>query len=79
MINCAIRSLSAESQQNLHVLGQSLLASYAYDNFDVNLKLHVPTAEKSNDSLKHLTSGLLFPLVHGITTNDLRCSEELWR
>ncbi|KAF9230223.1 hypothetical protein BU15DRAFT_83896 [Melanogaster broomeanus] len=78
-INRAIRSLSAESQQNLRALGQSLLASYAYDNFDVDLKSHVPTAEKSNDSLKHLTSGLLFPLVHGITTNDLKCSEELWR
>ncbi|KIJ07101.1 hypothetical protein PAXINDRAFT_35747, partial [Paxillus involutus ATCC 200175] len=57
----------------------SLLASYAYDNFDVDLKSQVPTAEKSNDSLKHLTSGLLFPLVHGITVDDLKCPEELWK
>ncbi|KIJ09487.1 hypothetical protein PAXINDRAFT_17429 [Paxillus involutus ATCC 200175] len=57
----------------------SLLASYAYDNFDVDLKSQVPTAEKSNDSLKHLTSGLLFPLVHGVSVDDLKCSEELWK
>ncbi|KAI5982402.1 hypothetical protein EDD15DRAFT_2144998, partial [Pisolithus albus] len=77
-INGAIRSLSAESQNHLRTLGQSLLASYAYDNFDVDLKLHVPTVEKSHDSLKHLMSGLIFPLGHGVTTEDLMCSEELW-
>jgi len=78
-INSAIRSLSVESQNMLQHLGQSRLASYAYDNFDVDLKTHVPTVEKSNDSLKHLTSGLLFPLVHGVTQEHLRCSEELWK
>ncbi|KAI6165502.1 hypothetical protein EDD17DRAFT_1774941 [Pisolithus thermaeus] len=77
-INSAIRSLSAESQNHLQTLGQSLLALYAYDNFDVDLKSHLPTVEKSHDSLKHLTSGLLFPLGHGVTTKDLMCSEELW-
>ncbi|KAF9231987.1 hypothetical protein BU15DRAFT_81749 [Melanogaster broomeanus] len=78
-INRAIHSLSAESRNALRKLGQSLLASYAYDNFDVDLKSEVPQAEKSNDSLKHLTSGLLFPLGHGITLEDLKCSEELWK
>ncbi|KAG2120928.1 uncharacterized protein F5147DRAFT_766804 [Suillus discolor] len=78
-INAAIRSLSTESQNTLQTLGKSLLASYAYDNFDVDLKSQVPLAEKSNDSLKHLTSGLLFPLQHGVTADDLKCSEELWR
>ncbi|KAF9230944.1 hypothetical protein BU15DRAFT_83000 [Melanogaster broomeanus] len=78
-INLAVRSLSAESQNLLRDLGRSVLASYAYNNFDVDLKSQVPTAEKLNDSLKHLTSGLLFPLVHGTTTNDLKCSEELWK
>jgi len=78
-INMAVHSLSSESENMLYNLGQSLLASYAYNNFDVDLKSQVPTAEKSNDSLKHLTSGLLFPLVHGITSDDLKCSEELWK
>ena len=78
-INMAVRSLSIESENALRNLGQSLLASYAYNNFDVDLKSQVPTAEKSNNSLKHLTSGLLFPLVHGVTSNDLMCSEELWK
>ncbi|KAG1906319.1 uncharacterized protein F5891DRAFT_1182571 [Suillus fuscotomentosus] len=78
-INAAIRSLSTESQNTLQTLGKSLLASYAYDNFDVDLKTQVPLAEKSNDSLKHLASSLLFPLQHGVTTDDLKCSDELWR
>ncbi|KAI5982251.1 hypothetical protein EDD15DRAFT_2181145 [Pisolithus albus] len=77
-VNGAIRSLSAESQNHLQTLGQTLLASYAYDNFDVDLKPYTPTVEKSHDSLKHLTSGLMFPLGHGVTTDDLMCSEELW-
>ncbi|KAI6115462.1 hypothetical protein EDD16DRAFT_1693351 [Pisolithus croceorrhizus] len=77
-INMAIQALSVESQTSLQHLGQSLLVSYAYDNFDMDLKSYIPTIEKSNDSLKHLTSGLLFLLVHGVTLDDLKCSQELW-
>ncbi|KAG1839901.1 hypothetical protein DFJ58DRAFT_624894, partial [Suillus subalutaceus] len=58
--------------------GNLFFASYVYDNFDVDLKTHVPSAEKSNESLKHLTSGLMFPLQHGVTTDDLKFPEELW-
>ncbi|KAG1903146.1 uncharacterized protein F5891DRAFT_978176 [Suillus fuscotomentosus] len=61
-IHAAVKSMSAESQNAMRELGQSLLMSYAYDNFDVDLKSHLPVAEKSNDSLKHLTSSLMFPL-----------------
>ncbi|KAG2353347.1 hypothetical protein BDR07DRAFT_1309769, partial [Suillus spraguei] len=64
---------------NFQTIGKSLLASYAYDNFDVDLKSQVPQSEKSNETLKHLTSSFLFPLEHGVTTDDLKCSEELWR
>ncbi|KAI5980763.1 hypothetical protein EDD15DRAFT_2381285 [Pisolithus albus] len=78
-IAAAVRSLSAESQIQIQELGQSLLACYAYDNFDVDLKSHVPLAEKSMDTLKHLTSGLLFRLEHGVTMDDLKCSEEIWK
>lgn len=42
-INLAIQSLSQESQNSLQRLGRSLLASYAYDNFDVDLWFDVPT------------------------------------
>ncbi|KAF4566199.1 hypothetical protein EYR36_011614 [Pleurotus pulmonarius] len=77
-IHNAITSLSRESANTLQEMGRSLLVAYAYDNFDVNLKSSVPTIDKATDSLKHLTSGLLFPLQHGVTTEDLQCSEELW-
>ncbi|KAG2121792.1 hypothetical protein BD769DRAFT_1389942 [Suillus cothurnatus] len=78
-IHDTVRSLSAESSHALQYLGQTLLVAYAYDNFDINLKSTVPTAEKSTDTLKHLTLGLLFPLQHGVTRDDLKCSYELWR
>ncbi|KAF8448777.1 hypothetical protein L210DRAFT_3341799, partial [Boletus edulis BED1] len=77
-IHVAIRSLSTESLQAVKALGCTLLASYAYDNFDVDLKSTNQTVEKSNESLKHLTSGLVFPLMHGVTQDDLRCSRKLW-
>ena len=51
---------------------------YAYDNFDIHLKALTPTIEANTDPLKHLTSGLLFPLQHGVRLEDLRVSRELW-
>ncbi|KAG1802200.1 uncharacterized protein HD556DRAFT_1228210 [Suillus plorans] len=77
-INAAVLSLSAESHRAIHALGQTLLASYAYDNFNVDLKKTVHTVSDSEDTLVHLTSGLLFLLQHGVTRKDLRCSMTLW-
>ncbi|KAM6491517.1 hypothetical protein JOM56_013086, partial [Amanita muscaria] len=70
----AIKSLSNEASRSLRELGQTLLASYAYDlsgssiilrprnNFDVNLKTSMPVVENPFETLKHLTSGLLIRL-----------------
>ncbi|KAF8345008.1 hypothetical protein F5887DRAFT_917782 [Amanita rubescens] len=74
----AIKSLTNEAACSLRALGQTLLTSYAYDNFDVNLKASVPVSENPFENLKHLTSGLLIPLEHGVTRDDLQCSAELW-
>jgi hypothetical protein len=78
-IHAATHSLSVQTHQHLQSLGWSLLASYAYDNFDVDLKTHQHKIENSTESLKHLTSDLMFPLQHNISKEDLRCSEELWK
>jgi hypothetical protein len=78
VIHQAIMSLSTKSAKVLRNLGQSLLAFYAYNNFDVDLKLSIHTTEKSEDTLKHLTSAIVFPFQHGVTWEDMRCSEELW-
>lgn len=77
-ISRAIRALSAEALASLSTLGESLLIAYAYDNFDILLKAQVPTVEANTDPLKHLTSGLVFPLQHGVQLNDLRVSAKLW-
>ncbi|EGO19120.1 hypothetical protein SERLADRAFT_352963, partial [Serpula lacrymans var. lacrymans S7.9] len=78
LVQSAICSLASKSHERLTALGQTLLALYAYNNFDVDLKSYIPTVERSNESLKHLTSGLVFPLQHNITCGDLKCSKDLW-
>ena len=74
----AIKSLSAKALASLSTLGKGLLIAYAYDNFDILLKPLVQTVEKDTDPLKHLTSGLVFPLQHGVQLDDLRVSAEMW-
>lgn len=78
-ISRAIKSLSAEALTSLSSLGRKLLIAYAYDNFDILLKALVPTVEANTDPLKHLTSGLVFTLQHGVKLDDLRVSTELWQ
>jgi hypothetical protein len=77
-IHTAIHALSAETYETLREMGQTLLAGYAYDNYDVDFKTVTPTIEKAGDTLTHLTSGTLIMLEHGVTQEDLKCSEELW-
>lgn len=78
-IHSAVNSLSNESEDALIAQGQTLLTLWAYDNFDVDLKVLVPTVEKQQDTLTHLTSATLIRLEHGVKLEDLRCSEYLWQ
>ena len=77
-INNTIKSLSINARCTLQQLGRTLCAGVAYDNVDILIKAYVPTVEKSTKNLKHLTSGLFFPLMHDVTCKDLKCSKELW-
>ncbi|KAJ6507555.1 hypothetical protein DFH09DRAFT_1438053 [Mycena vulgaris] len=78
-IERAVKSLSAESYAKLREMGQSLLVGYAYDNFDIDFRIIVPTVEKDTDTLTHMTSGDVIALEHGVEPEHLRCSEELWK
>lgn len=77
-IHRAVKSLSVQSQEGIQSLGQSLLAGYAYDNFDVKFNISILTIDTPKDSLIHLTSGLLFWLNHNVYLEDLKCSHLLW-
>ena len=59
-INSGIQSLSQEASHTMDI--HTLLAAYVYDNFDVDLKTSDQRAEKSSDTLKHLTLAIIFPL-----------------
>ena len=75
-IERAIKSMSAKMVQRLSTLGMMTLR--AYDNFDVLIKPLTTVIVKHVDSLKHLTSALVFPFHYGVMAEDLQVSEELW-
>ena len=77
--NVAAQSLSAEADNGIVDTAQSLVAAWAYDNFDMDFKTAKSTSENlSKTTLHHLTSGLLFRLPSCITPEDLKCSHWLW-
>ena len=76
-IHSMVNSLSTKSADNIRSLAQTLTASFAYDNFDMEFKSYIPSIEKHGDSLKHATSAIIFPLIN-TTPQDLLCSDELW-
>ncbi|KZP09115.1 hypothetical protein FIBSPDRAFT_964223 [Athelia psychrophila] len=78
-INNAVSSLSSESVTVIQQVGRTLLAAYAYDNVDIDLKHAMPTGDVLHDTLVHLTSGTLLQLDHGVTREMLACSELLWK
>jgi len=77
-IHDMINSLSQKAHENLKHMSKSLLASFVYDNFDMDFKSWVPTVEKLGSTMTHVTSVLAFPLAHSMTADDLKCSSELW-
>ncbi|KAF7969655.1 hypothetical protein HWV62_26759 [Athelia sp. TMB] len=78
-INNMVKNLSVESTVEMKALGHTLLASYAYDNVDIDLKHATPTGDALHDTLIHLTSATMIKIDHGITPEMLACSEMLWR
>lgn len=77
-VHRALRSLSVQSEANIRQMASSLLTSHGYDNFDAESKALVPTVDGIKERLMHLTSGAILRLDHGVTREDLRCSQYLW-
>ena len=78
-INNAIESLSSELGTMIEWAGCTLLAGYAYDNVDIDLKHTMLTGNVLHDTLIYLTSGTLLKLNHGVTCDMLACSELHWK
>ena len=78
-VDMAVTNLSKEAYIGMQRLGHGLLVSYAFDNLDIDLKHSVPTVEKPQESLIHITTGTMLPLHHGVTRADLDCSDFLWQ
>jgi hypothetical protein len=77
-IHNMVNLLLTKSVDNIRSLAQTLTVLFAYDNFDMEFKSYSPTIEKHEDSLKHATSAIIFPLI-STSMQDLMCSDELWR
>ena len=67
-----IESLSVATAKYIQERGKTLTFSYAYDNFDVDLKPKQLLIENSTDSLQNLTSATM--LNHGLNASDFRCA-----
>ncbi|KAI0689731.1 hypothetical protein BC835DRAFT_1282304, partial [Cytidiella melzeri] len=74
----SLDSLGNHILANTQKLAATLVAAYAYDNLDIEFKPSVPTIERTGDTLKHFTVSMVFPLLHGVAAEDLRCSWYLW-
>lgn len=77
-IHKMIDSLSKSAGEKLRALARTKVLGFAWDNVDIDFKSWQPVVEKPGTTLKHATSALAFPLEHGVTAEDLRCSETLW-
>ncbi|KAI0666193.1 hypothetical protein C8Q78DRAFT_1083139 [Trametes maxima] len=77
-IQRAIKSMSEHSADDVEDLARTLLASYAFDNLDTKVPSGIPSVDKPQDGLIHITTGTLLRLEHGVTTEDLRCARLLW-
>ena len=78
-IRDAVGNLSKVSGNEIRKLGRTLLTLYAYDNLNVDLKHLVPTLENPLNTLVHLTTGSMLPVIHDVSLDDLNCSDFLWK
>lgn len=77
-IHHAIHSLSRESSYKVYELCQTQLAAFAYDNLDIKFNTLISTTDKPGAGMVNLTTGSLFRLDHGVTREDLCCSDLIW-
>lgn len=77
-IHRAIHALKITCLDDIRALGRTLLAAYAFDNFDVKFSTGIPTIDGIKELLVHLTSGTLLRLEH-ITLDHLRFGDHVWQ
>ncbi|KAG2046241.1 hypothetical protein BDR06DRAFT_899551, partial [Suillus hirtellus] len=75
-INHAVKSMLREITSWIRSAVGSLKASFAYDNFDINFKMHQPTVEHQSIFIS-ATSATSIPLFGIEDPNDLQFSAEL--
>ncbi|KAI0258558.1 hypothetical protein BC834DRAFT_812807, partial [Gloeopeniophorella convolvens] len=62
----------------LRALASTRLASFVYDNFEMDFKSWQQNVDKPGSTLVHATSAFAFPLEHGVVPDDLKCANQLW-
>lgn len=76
-IDNAVKSVSKEISNQIKKSAQTLCSSFAYDNFNMDVKMWQPTLEKQSLFVS-ATSATIIPLYGVHSTDVLRCSAELW-
>jgi hypothetical protein len=80
-IDNAIQSLTRQAEARAKTIGSTLRVNLAFDNLDVTLRNLVPTQDGRWETMFHLCTGTLIPLVLpiGVTWEHLQCAEQIWK
>ncbi|KAI0267690.1 hypothetical protein BC834DRAFT_1040462 [Gloeopeniophorella convolvens] len=73
-----VSSLSEGAHKQLREIASTRIASFVYDNFDMDFKSWQHTVDKPGSTLVHATSAFAFTLQHGVTPDDLKHARSLW-
>lgn len=76
-INNTVKSLSPDASKELQKVAHTMLASFAFDNLDMNFAQGTATLETSHPTLTHVTTATVITL-QNVTQEDLSCALELW-
>lgn len=77
-IDRMIRNMSDEAQKELKKQLPGMVTALAYDNLEIQFQTEQPTLTHAG-KLASVTTATCIPLRPGVTKEDMRVSEELWK
>ncbi|KAI0687860.1 hypothetical protein BC835DRAFT_1285935, partial [Cytidiella melzeri] len=76
-MNQLLNSLGKHILADAQKLAATFIAAYAYNNLNIEFKPSVPAIKRAGEKLKHFTTSIIFPLLHGATADNLCCLQYL--
>lgn len=77
-VQLAVGSLSLKRDRSARQSGGTGEMLISWDNIDINFPRSTPTADKSEETLVHMTAATMMPLHPDTKTEDLNCARQVW-